>query len=192
MHSACEKRALAGRFTQPHSMQDALLKAQLDFTPLPAKERKVPGRVRTVPGRFRIDEFEEHEEVFEFMSSLPHGEAPKVLVRALLHFRDSVIEPLANGKADDAQLLQLARGEMTRKPVSRSRRKLRVKNFSVRLYIDRYREHREAAEFLQRMQEAERAGNKTIIRALLHYRDTVYLPLQKRRVRRRRSAAGSS
>jgi len=170
-------------------MEDALLKAQLEFTPLPAKERRTPGRVKTVPGRLRIDEFAEHEEVYEFLASLPHGEASKVLVRALLHFRDSVIDPLEKGGGKDPKLLRLARGEMTRKQLSRSRRKLKVKNFSVRLYIDRYREHREAYEFLKRMQEAERAAGRTIVRALLHYRDTVYRPLERRRARRAASRA---
>lgn len=43
----------------------------------------------------------------------------------------------------------------------------------MRLYVDKIQEHREAYEFLQRMQDLHGDGGKTIVRALLHYRDSV-------------------
>jgi hypothetical protein len=168
-------------------MDDALLKAQLEFQPVPQDERKVPGRIQYMPARFRIDEYEEHDEALRFLEAVPRGDGGKLLVRALLHFRDSVIEPLSNGSAGSTELLRAARGEFHRKEQRGSRKTRRVKNVSARLYIDKFVEHREAYEFLKEAQETSRDGNKMIVRALLHYRDTVFSDLEKQRARRRRS-----
>lgn len=178
---------------------DPLIRAQMEFTPVPAGRRKAaPGRVRSVPARLYVDKFVEHREAFEFLQEVQsrHGQGAGVrtLVRALLHYRDSVIAPLeaareqANG--NPLQLpaeLQQALLEFT--PIV-GKRGNRVKGISARLYIDKYVEHREAAEFVQRQQRVHRDGNNTIVRALLHYRDSVYDVLEQRRKNGRRSRSG--
>lgn len=155
-------------------MDEALLKAQLDFQPVPQRQRKTPGRVKSVPVRLRIDQYEEHERAYEFLKEVNniHGLGSKTLVRALLHYRDTVVRPIESGsvRPTDPSVL-ISRLDFT---PQRGRKGSRVKHASARLYIDKWIEHRQAYEFLQKQSEIHGEGAKTIVRALLHYRDTVY------------------
>jgi len=169
-------------------MEDALLKAQMEFTPVPPDQRHSPARVRSIQARLYIDRFVEHAEALEFLSEVQqrYGEGTKTPVRALLHYQDTVITPLTKVRAAGRKIppeLQIAVREFEPQP---NRRSARVKTVSARLRIDLYLEHRQAYEFLQEMQLLHGEGNKTIVRALLHYRDTVYIPLEKQRAAKRR------
>jgi len=164
--------------------QEALRRAQLEFTAVPDDQRESPARVRSIQARLYTDRFIEHEQAFDFLSEAQsvHGEGTKLPVRALLHYRDDVAEPVrklrARGKRDVPKDLEIAVREFIPQT---DRDTDRVKTVSARLRIDLYLEHREAYEFLQEMQTLHGEGNKTIVKALLHYRDTVYGPLLKQR-----------
>lgn len=72
-----------------------------DFTPVPQDERSRPGRRRTITGELYLDRFLEHREAADFldeMMSAGPGEGVKTIVRALLHYRDTVKRPEASGK----------------------------------------------------------------------------------------------
>lgn len=149
---------------------------ELDFTPLPPRQRVTPARTRSIPARLYIDRWREHREAYQFLQQVQklHGAGAKTLVRALLYYRDTVAQPLEKIAASSTPTripaaLRIGRSEFQ---VLRSRGQ-RVKHISVRLYIDRWTEHREAYEFLQRQQQLSGDGNKTIVRAILHYRDAL-------------------
>lgn len=157
--------------------------AQLDFRPVSPAERQTPGRVKSIPARFYVDKWQEHGEAAEFLESQQalHGEGSKTLVRALIYYRDTVIRPLESSQkvgrratvkaiAPERMLSQLAFRPV---PPERRHRPGRVRHASARLYIDRWVEHRDAYEFIQAQQELHGEGLKTIVRALLHYRDAV-------------------
>ena len=164
-------------------MDDPLIKAQLDFEPVPPRRRRTPGRTRNLQGRLYIGKYVEHDEIFSLLKAMPHGEGAKVVVKALLHFRDTVIEPLKKAGDSPAQeLVSAARYSFTPKADGDDA----IQHLGIRLYIDRWQEHREADEFLSEMQSIYREGNKTLIRALQHYRP-VLRRLEQRRARRRSS-----
>ena len=71
---------------------DALpLRARLDFSPVPQSKRG-PGRIRSVSIRFRPDRYVEHKHALAFYKSQLafHGDGTRALVRALLHYRDTI------------------------------------------------------------------------------------------------------
>jgi len=49
----------------------------------------------------------------------------------------------------------------------------RTRHVSARLYIDKYEEHREANEFLESHKDLHGDGSRTVVRALLLYRDVL-------------------
>jgi hypothetical protein len=154
-----------------------LLLPELDFSPVPPAKRRSPGRVKSIPARLYIDQYREHREAYKFLQERQklHGAGGRTLVRSLLFWRDAVADPLeemrdASGKLavpkDMRPLLadfQPLRGSGTS-----------IKHVSVRLYIDKWIEHREAYEFIQRQQRLHGEGNKTIVRAILLYRDALH------------------
>jgi hypothetical protein len=149
---------------------------EIDFSAVPPSRRRSPGRVKSVPARLYIDRFEEHRQAYQFLQRVQklHGAGTKTLVRALLHWRDTVAEPLEKSRDKDGRLrvpdgLLFAVTDFT--PIDG--RGNRIKHISARLYIDKWIEHREAYEFIQRQQRLHGEGNKTIVRAVLHYRDAV-------------------
>lgn len=50
------------------------------------------------------------------------------------------------------------------------------RNLSVRLYVNRFQEHRDAAEFIDEVMRTRGYGEgvETVVRALLFYRDRLY------------------
>jgi hypothetical protein len=168
---------------EPMASTSQLSIAELDFHPVPPSERKSPGRVKSLPARLYIDRWAEHREAWEFLRSVQrfHGEGAKTIVRALLHYERTVIEPLEarGGRAGGDLPPELVAARLEFHPLGGRGR--RIKHVSARLYIDRWAEHREAYEFIQRMQDLHGEGNKTIVRALLHYQRTVHEPLRGRK-----------
>jgi len=173
-------------------MPEAPLIAQLDFHPIPPSERRSPGRVKSIPARLYIDQWEEHRQAFSFLQQQQqlHGEGSKTLVRSLIHYRNTVILPLEEWQEKQAssprkrqstppQELLIALLAFQPVPPSHRHEPARVKNVSARLYIDKWLEHREAYEFLVAQQQLHGQGLKTIVRALIHYRDTVVAPMTK-------------
>jgi len=159
--------------------------AQMDFQPIPVAERQSPGRIKSVPARLYIDKWLEHREAYTFIQQQQdlHGDGSRTLVRALVYYRDTVIIPLAqrrerqaSGKRASAVIppeLVIAQLAFTPVPFEQRQDPGRIKHLSARLYIDKYIEHREAYETLQAEQELHGEGLKTLVRALLHYRDGV-------------------
>jgi hypothetical protein len=163
--------------------------AHMDFSPVPAELRANPARVKSVPARLRVDNYWEHRQAYEFVQRQQdlHGEGSRTIVRALLHYRDDIVFPL-----EELREKQLTSGrrinipdkyliaQLAFRPVPASDRHTpaRIKNMSARLYIDKYIEHRLAYEFIASQQENHGEGLKTLVRALIHYRDTVIRPLQ--------------
>jgi hypothetical protein len=162
---------------------DHLLRAQMDFSPVPPAKRRSPGRIKSVPARLYVSRFQEHKEAYEFLQEVQslHGNGAKTLIRAVLYWRDTVAEPLEKIRAKQgAQVPEELHVALLEFQPIRSSKDL-VKHVSVRLYIDKWIEHREAYEFLQRQQRLYGQGNKTIVRALLHYRDKIYTKLQEQK-----------
>ena len=156
--------------------------AQLDFRPVPSAQRQ-GARIKSVPARLYIDKFLEHRQAYEFIQEMQdlHGEGTKTVVRSLLHYRDSVIRPLEEKQAAGEETTQpeLLIAQLDFRPVPQGQRKgSRIKHVAVRLYIDKYIEHRQAYTFVQEMQDIHGEGNKTIVRALIHYRDTIIAPMR--------------
>ena len=149
---------------------------ELDFSPVPASRRRSPGRVKSVPARLYIDRFQEHREAYRYLQQVQklHGAGTKTLVRSLLHWRDTVVDPIEASRAPDGriQVPPELRPFLTDFTPLESRGN-RIKHISARLYIDKWVEHREAYEFIQRQQRLHGEGNKTIVRAVLHYRDSL-------------------
>jgi hypothetical protein len=154
---------------------DDLLRFRLDFRPVPLADRQVPGRVKNIPARLYIDKFIEHKEAYNFLQEIQelHGEGTKTVVRALLYYRDAVINKLAEIEGSDSEeeekLILVSRLDF--KPNSAGED--RIKHVSVRLYIDKFIEHREAYAFISEIQTNQGEGIKTLVRALLYYRDNV-------------------
>ena len=151
--------------------------AERDFSPVPADQRQRPARVPNVSARLYIDRVTEHRDVVAFLTDIVdlHGEGTKTIVRSLIHYRDTVIG--ANGRPLNPvvalrDFTPIPRAERPEEPA-------KPKNLSARLYIDKWREHRDAFEFLSRMQNLHGDGAKTLVRALLHYRDTVVVPREQ-------------
>lgn len=165
-------------------MDEALIKARQEFTPVPAKMRKSPGRIKSIPARLYINKYVEHKAAFDFLDDVVnsgHGDGIKTLVRALLYYQETVFNPLQELRNKDITAtvprnLLIAVTEFTLMPKGNVKD---VKNIGARLYIDKYVEHRQAYHFLQEVQKTYSEGNKVIIRALLHYKEAVYEPLQK-------------
>lgn len=69
----------------------------VEFTPVPRDDRSRPGRRRTITGELYLDRFLEHREASQFLDEVMRvgsGEGVKTIVRALLHYRDTVARPL--------------------------------------------------------------------------------------------------
>lgn len=161
-------------------MVDPSLIARLDFRPVPEKARHKPGRVKNLPARLYIDKFQEHRQAYEFLQRMQelHGEGVKTIVRSLIYYRDTVIVPMEESEKKGSLDLTnetFLRARLDFQPVPQASRHTpgRVRHVSVRLYIDKYIEHREAFEFIRDIQESSGEGNKTIVRALLHYQAEV-------------------
>ena len=161
---------------------------QMDFRPVPPEERESPGRVMSAPARLYIDKWVEHREACRFLQQQQdlYGDGSRLLVRALIHYRDNVIIPLERWREQQATKRgpavippELLVAQLAFRPVPPGARENpgRIKSVSARLYIDKYIEHREAYEMLQEQQALRGEGLKTLIRALLYYRDTVVYPL---------------
>lgn len=154
------------------------LTGRLDFTPLPPRQRHSPARVKSLPARLMLDRWVEHREAFEFvqrqMRRHGHAYGSRLLVNSLLHYRDDIIIPVEQNPALAEQTPYLI-SMLAFHPVPERLRQTpeRVKHMSARLYVDRWLEHRQAAEFIQSQQDAHGDGLKTVVRALLHYRDSV-------------------
>lgn len=152
--------------------------AKRSFTELPPEQRQSPARTRNLQARFYIDRYQEHQQAFDFLANFKQtrGEGPKTLVRALLFYRQQVIEPLEALGPDDQIPKELVPWllDFTANPKSRNDR---TKAVSIRLHIDKIVEHRQVYEFLQEQQRLHGDGNKTIIRALLNYQRNVFQPL---------------
>jgi hypothetical protein len=145
----------------------------LDFHPIPRKQRTLPPRVRNVSARLYVNKYEEHREVEKLRAALdlPHGDITRTVVRALLAYKSHLDshkgEPVPDFYAvpADAQI-ELADEEPPQ--------------LSARLRIDAYFEHREAYEFLLDRKRTYGEGSKTLVRALLYWRDTALRPAQAR------------
>src|ERR1035438_3578259 len=72
-------------------------------------------------------------------------------------------------------------------PPSDRRTPGRIAYPSARLDIDRYTEHREAHNFLQQQMDLYNDASNTLVRAIIHYRDTVLVPLETLRERQAKS-----
>ena len=150
--------------------------AERDFQPVPAADRRRPARVPNVSTRLYIDRVAEHKDVFDFVREIDlHGEGTKTIVRSLLHYRDTVIGSNGSPLAPEVALRDFRAIPRDQRPTE----PVKPKGLSARLYIDKWREHREAFEFLRRMQEMHGDGGKTLVRALLHYRDTIVRPREE-------------
>jgi hypothetical protein len=150
--------------------------AERDFQPIPADQRQRPARVPSVSARLYVSKVQEHKEAFDFIKDMQemHGEGTKTVVRALVHYEQTIIG--TNGSFLNPEVALRAF-----RPLPREERpvKQQTKGLSARLYIDRWAEHRQAYEFIQRQQELHGDGAKTLVRALLNYRDAVIRPQQE-------------
>lgn len=158
-------------------MTDLQMTARREFSDLPKKARRSPARTRNLQVRFYIDRYGEHRRAYDLLADQPRGEGPKLIIRALLHYRDTVSLPLAGLKRDEEVPAELRIGVLDFVPLDCSGN--RVKAVSMRLYVDRFVEHREASDFLARLQDQRRDSNKETIRALIHYEATVLAPLAR-------------
>lgn len=151
--------------------------ARREFGDLPKQARHTPARIRNLQVRFYVERYAEHRHALELLTSAgrQRGEGPKLIVRALLHYRDTVARPLAAVRRGEEVPAELRVGVLDFVPLDRSGS--HVKAVSMRLYVDRFVEHREAADFIDHLQEQRRDANKEIIRALIHYEATVLIPL---------------
>jgi len=169
--------------------------AHLEFQPVPPSQRRTPGRIAYPSARLYIDRFVEHREAHNFLQQQMdlYNDASNTLVRAIIHYRDTVLLPLeafrerqAKSKRKLTIPSEIERTQIAFHPLTPRQRENpeRVKNTSVRLYVDRWQEHREAYEILKSRQELYGHGEaqKTIVRAVLHYRDTVVKPSLKKTV----------
>lgn len=147
-----------------------------EFSEIPRQARHSPARTHNVQVRFYVDRYVEHEEAFSFLadSKQTHGEGPKTLIRALLHYRDSVVIPVAQGSIPEDRVPLYHLDFEPKKPGDADR----TKAVSIRVHIDKISEHREVYDFLQRQQKLYGDGNRTVIKALLHYKQSVIDPLE--------------
>lgn len=165
-------------------MTDKFLIAKADFRPVSPRHRQEPGRIKGIPCRFYIDKFTEHREAYEFVQEMQdqYKEGAKTVVRSLVHYRDTVSEPLSQidltDRSNIPEELMFSQLDFSNIPVAQREMPGRVHNMTVRLYIDKFLEHRWAYEFIQKQQNLFGEGNKTIVRALLHYRDDIISPMK--------------
>ena len=103
-----------------------------------------------------------------------------------MHYEDTVIRPLDKWRSRQGgtrkalpKELVIAQKAFTAVAPRQRQTPERIKHVSARLYIDKWIEHRQAYECLQAQQEFHGEGLKTLVRALLHYRDTVVRELTK-------------
>jgi len=159
---------------------DLIAIARSEFSELP-KHSRGSARVKNLQVRFYIDKFVEHESAFHFLadSKQTYGEGPKTLIRALLFYEEDVVQRLEAERAGGRQPNTELRLAMLDFTPQRKRRTSRVKGVSARLYIDQISEHRRAYKFLQAQQSLHGDGNKTVIRALNHYKKKVIDPLHR-------------
>jgi hypothetical protein len=166
--------------------------ARLEFRPIPPNERHTPGRIVYPSARLYIDRFIEHREAYAFLRQQQdlHKEAADTLARALIHYHDSVLKPLEELHKREEETGEhlsipkaILRTQLAFRPIPPRQRRTpeRVMNLSVRLYVDRWVEHRRAAGILEGQGRFYGHGGalKTLVRALLYYRDTVIRPTQK-------------
>jgi hypothetical protein len=137
---------------------------------VPAGQRQRPARVHSISARLYIGKIAEHRDAFSFLKQMQdlHGAGIKTIVRALLHYRETVIGDDVEPSDPD-----IAYREFRPIPADQRPAKQPIKGVSVRLYVDKYIEHREAYAFLQSMQDLHGDGARTIVKALLHYRDSI-------------------
>lgn len=145
-----------------------------EFRPLtPPKGKEA---IKSVGTRLHIDKFQEHREAAEYLEELDiYGQGTRTLILALLHYRDSVVKPLEQLSRtvefkDIPAELQIDRLAFTSVPEGLRSRPARIRNVSARLYVDRWMEHREANQFLQKQQKLYGNGGKTVVRALIHFK----------------------
>lgn len=152
--------------------------AEMDFRPVPTSKRKRPARIKNVGVRLYIDRFEEYRKAYQIIQREQelHGMGTKTLVKALLHYRDTVAEPLEAG--ENGELEKLAYGSFTPLPQVDDEQ---VKFISIRLYPDKWQEDREAFEFLQKQQDTFGEGQKTVVRALLLWEKDALEPMRAQR-----------
>jgi hypothetical protein len=160
-------------------MDPALLKARQEFTPVPSQSRQSPGRVTSISARLYVDQYLEHKLASDFLDQVQKnpGEGTKTLVRALLYYKETVIQPLKKLRSKDIMApvpQELMIGVIEFTAIPDPPKKQHAKNVGARLYIDRFMEHRQAYAFLQEMQKMPGEGNKAVVRALLHYKEQIY------------------
>lgn len=144
---------------------------QRAFTPIPRAERHVPGRVRSAFCRFYTERFVEHAEAARFLKDhAEDGNAGALVVRALLAYSDYQSSDAFEPPYEFARMQPTPGGDSGR-----------FESLSIRLYIDKYREHRLAAEMIAEAAELHGEAMKLIIRSLLYYRDTLAAAQNPRR-----------
>ena len=163
------------------SKQETLVLGVLDepsFANVPSSRRQSPGRVKSVPLRFYISYYKEHKQALEFISKvqkLNPGSGTRTIVRALIAYKDQVIMPAQKAKRNKDGALpkeyRIAETEFEKLP---SASKNKAKQISLKLSIDKWIEHRNAYNFLQKMQQLHGEGNKTIIRSLIYYEENIF------------------
>lgn len=154
------------------------------FSNVPSDRRQSPGRVKSVPLRFYTAYYKEHKQALEFISKaqkLNPGSGTRTIVRALLTYKDQIIGPAATAKRNkDGSLpkeYRIAETEFEKVPKAS---KNKAKQISLKLAIDKWVEHRNAYNFLQKMQQLHGEGNKTIVRSLIYYEENIFLPELKK------------
>lgn len=148
--------------------------AFMDFTPVPRAARHAPPRIRNINGRFYTHKWKEHREAYHFLQEMTelHGEGTKTVVRALNAWQD-YLDSQETKKGLRAPLTDFT--PLPKKPgVSESK----PSGIMVRLRIDAYLEHRRAAEIIDEATQIHGEGTKTIVRALLYFRDNYVRPLE--------------
>jgi hypothetical protein len=148
--------------------------AFMDFTPVPREKRHAPPRIRNINGRFYTHKWKEHREAYAFLQEMTelHGEGTKTVVRALNAWQDY----LDAGEAKDGSRAPLQ--DFTPLPQKGGKGETKPSGIMVRLRIDAYLEHRRAADIIEEAIQIHGEGTKTIVRALIYFRDNFVRPLE--------------
>lgn len=145
----------------------------MDFTPVPRDKRHAPPRIRNINARLYTHKYREHREAYAFLQEMTelHGEGTKTVVRALNAWADYLEEGTKDGERPPLP-------DFTPLPQKAGQDPQKASGVNVRLRIDAYVEHRRAAEIIDEAIQIHGEGTKTIVRALLYFRDNFVRPLE--------------
>lgn len=154
---------------------DPLEFATQEFTPVPRDQRQAPPRIKAISTRLYIDKYVEHRKAAEFLEEMTelHGEGTKAFVRGVLLYDLYLRGELDGGAPAGIPAFTPIAPEDRQTPP-------RVKSIGVRLYIDKYLEHRKAAEIIASAKDLHGEGTNFIVRSLNFLCDNAVRPLEER------------